>query len=180
MVSEEAQLPEAWTKEKLISSVSIGKKEEILVQECSMSYTAVQESSVQNVIFLLSPQIESHDTNVEEHAKDVMTTVVSSIPNIQRFSTMLGTSSLQHCFSKVNLSSIMASSVDSPIHIFSSSFSPAQLITTCQDDIPSVCTMPPEKKDFSICDSFTSLAFNSISCRMNILPVSRDIPLNQT
>ena len=41
VVSEQAQLPEAWTKQKLISSISIRKKEEILVQECSMSDTIV-------------------------------------------------------------------------------------------------------------------------------------------
>ena len=119
-------------KEKLISSVSIRKKEERLVQECLISDTAVQESYVQNVICLSSTQIESHDMNVEEDAEDVMTTVMSSIPNIQRFSSMLGTSCLQHCFSEVNLSSIMAAtvsmfiiSVDSPIHSSVSSFSSA-------------------------------------------------------
>ena len=31
-----------------------------------------------------------------------------------------------------------------------------------------------------MCDSFTSLAFTSVSCRMNMVPVSIDIPLNQT
>ena len=115
-----------------------------------------------------------------------MTTIVSSIPNIQRFSSMLGTSSLQHCFFEVNLSSTMAatvsmftSSVDSPIHSYDSSFSLAQLITTCQYDIPSVSITLLEKKDFSICDSFTSLSLTSISCRMNIVLVSVDIPLNQ-
>ena len=51
-VFEQAQLLEARTKEKLISSISIRKKEERLVQECSMSYTAVQEYYVQNVICL--------------------------------------------------------------------------------------------------------------------------------
>ena len=108
-----------------------------------------------------------------------MTVIVSFIPNIQRFSSMLGTSYLQHCFSKVNLSSIMAASIDSPIYSSVSSFSLAQLITTCQYDIPSVCITLPEKMDFSICDSFTSLAFTSVSCRMNIVPVSMDIPLNK-
>ena len=63
-----------------------------------MSDITVQESSVQNVNWLLLAQIESQDMNVEEDTEDVMTTVVSSIPNIQRFSSMLGTSSLQHCF----------------------------------------------------------------------------------
>ena len=63
-----------------------------------MSYTAVQESSMQNVIFLSLAQIESHDTNMEEDVEAIMTTVVSSIPNIQRFSSMFGTSSFQHCF----------------------------------------------------------------------------------
>ena len=38
----------------------------------------------------------------------------------------------------------------------------------------------PENKDLSICDSFTSLAFTFVSCRMNIVPVSIDIRLNQT
>ena len=38
----------------------------------------------------------------------------------------------------------------------------------------------PKDKDFSICDSFKSLAFTSISDCMNIVPVSIDIPLNQT
>ena len=56
-VSEEAQLPEAWTKEKLISSVSNRKKEERLLQECSISNIAGQECSVQNVICLSSAQI---------------------------------------------------------------------------------------------------------------------------
>ena len=123
---------------------------------------------------------------MEEDVEDVINTVVSYIPNIQRFSSMLGTSSLQHCFSEVNLSSIMAatismftSSVDSPIHSSISSFSSAQLITTCQYDIPSVCITLPEKKDFSICDSFTSLTFTYVSCCVNIVPVSMDIPLNQ-
>ena len=129
VVSEHAQLLEAWTKEKLVSSISIRKKEERLVQECSMSDKAVQESSVQNVIFLSLAQIESHDTNMEEDVEAVMTTIVSSIPNIQRFSSMLGTSSFQHCFFEENLSSIMAatvsmftSSVDSAIHSSVSSF----------------------------------------------------------
>ena len=76
--------------------------------------------------------------------------------------------------------SMFTSSVDSPIHSSDSSFLSAQLITTCQDDIPSVCMTLPEKKDFSICDSFKSLAFTSISYCMNIVPVSIDIPLNQT
>ena len=100
---------------------------------------------------------------------------------------MLGTSSLQHCFSEVNLSSIMAatvsmftSSVDSPIHSSASSFSSAHLFTTSQDDIPSIYMTLPKKKDFSICDSFKSLSFTSISDCMNIVPVSIDIPLNQT
>ena len=88
---------------------------------------------------------------------------------------MLDTSSLQHCFSKVNLSSIMASLVDSPIHSSASSFSSVQLITTCQDDIPYACMTLP-----SICDSFTSLDLTSVSCPMNILPLSVDIPFNQT
>ena len=38
----------------------------------------------------------------------------------------------------------------------------------------------PQKEDLPISDSFTSLTFNSISGRMNIFPVSMDIPLNQT
>ena len=99
---------------------------------------------------------------------------------------MLDTSSFQHCFSEENLSSItkatvsmFTSLVDSVIHSYASSFSSSQLITTFQDDIPSVCITLPEKKDFSICDSFTSLAFTSVSCRMNIVPISLDIPLNQ-
>ena len=37
----------------------------------------------------------------------------------------------------------------------------------------------PENKDFSICYSFTSLAFTYVSCLMNLVPVSMDIPLNQ-
>ena len=40
-VSEEDQLPEAWTRGKLISSVSIHNKEDRLVQECWMSDIAV-------------------------------------------------------------------------------------------------------------------------------------------
>ena len=116
-----------------------------------------------------------------------MTTVVSSIPNNQRFSSMLGTSSLQNCFFEVNLSSIMEGNVnmftnlvDSPIHSFVSSFSSTQLITTYQYDIPFVYITLPKKKDFSICDSFTSLPFTYVSCHMNIVPTSMDIPLNQT
>ena len=76
--------------------------------------------------------------------------------------------------------SMFTISVDSAIHSSATSFSLAQLITTFQDAIPSVCMTLPEKKDFSICDSFTSLTFTSIYCRMNIVPVSMDIPLNQT
>ena len=116
-----------------------------------------------------------------------MTTAMSSIPNIQRFSRFLGTSSFQHSFFQVKLSSIMAttismftSSVDSPIHSYVSSLSSAQIITTCQYDIPFVYITLLEKKDFSICDYFTSLAFTSISFRMNIASVSMDISLNQT
>ena len=95
-----------------------------------MSVTIVQESSVQNVICLSSAQIESHNTNVEEDDEDVMSIVVSSIPNIQRFSSMLVTLSFQHFFSELNFSSIMeasvsmfTSSVDSPIHSIVSSLS---------------------------------------------------------
>ena len=91
-VSEETQLPEAWTKEELISSVSIRNKEERLVQECWMLDIVVHKSFVQNVNCLLSAQIESHDTKVEEDIEDVMTTVVSSIPNIQTYCSMLSTS----------------------------------------------------------------------------------------
>ena len=61
----------------------------------------MQEPSIQIVISLLLAQIENHDTNMEEYDEAVMTTVVSSIPNIERFSSMLGTSSFHH------LSSIM-------------------------------------------------------------------------
>ena len=38
----------------------------------------------------------------------------------------------------------------------------------------------PQKEDFPISDSFTSLTFTSVSSRMNIRPLSIDIPLNQT
>ena len=38
----------------------------------------------------------------------------------------------------------------------------------------------PQKEDFPISDSFTSLTFTSISSPMNILLVGIDIPLNQT
>ena len=38
----------------------------------------------------------------------------------------------------------------------------------------------PEKEDFSISDSFTSITFTFVSSRMNFLPLSIDIPLNQT
>ena len=69
---------------------------------------------------------------------------------------------------------MFTSSVDSTIHSFSSSFSSAQLISTCQDDIPSVYMTLP-----SICDSFPSLALTFIYYRMNTIPVSVDIPLNQ-
>ena len=125
---------------------------------------------------------------MEENVDAVMTTVVSSIPSIQTCCSMLGTSSFQHCFFEENFSSIMAttvsmftSSVDSVIHSYPSSFSSPQRITTSpvpyifQDDIPSECMTLP-----SICDSFTSLALTSISCHMNIVPVSIDIPFNQT
>ena len=73
----------------------------------------------------------------------------------------------------------MAASVDSPIHSSASTFSSTELMTTCHDDIPSVCMTLPKNNFFSICDSFTSLAFTSVSYRMNIFPVSIDIPLNQ-
>ena len=89
--SEQAQLLEAWTKEKLISSISIRKKEERLVQECSVPDIAVQESFVKRVICLSSAHIESHDMNVEEDVGTVMTTVVSSILNIQTCCSMVGT-----------------------------------------------------------------------------------------
>ena len=96
-----------------------------------MSNRVVQEYSMQNVICLSSAQIESHDANVEEYTEAVMTTVVSSIPNIQRFSSMLGTSSFHH------LSSIMGATIrnstisfDSPINSSPSFFSPPQSITT--------------------------------------------------
>ena len=149
----------------------------------------MQKPFVQKVIFLSSAQIENHDTNVEEDVEAVMTTVVSSIPNIQRFSSMLGTSYFQHCFPEVNFSSIMlaticmcTSSVDSPIHSSCSSFSSAQPIITSpiQDDIPSVCVTLPQKEDLPISNSFTSLTFTFVSSHMNILPLSIDIPLNQT
>ena len=38
----------------------------------------------------------------------------------------------------------------------------------------------PQKEDFPISNSFTSLTFPSVSSHMNILPLSIDIPLNQT
>ena len=82
--------------------------------------------------------------------------------------------------------SMFTSSVDSPIHCSASSFSSAQPITTSpvpyifQGDIPSVCMTLPEKEEFSISYSFTSVTFTHVSSRMNILPLSIDIPLNQT
>ena len=153
----------------------------------------MQETSVRKVISLSLAQIENHDMDVEDDDEVVMTTLVSSIPNIQSFSSMLGSSSYHHCFLEVNLSSIMGAtismstiSVDSPIHSSRSSFSSAQPITTSpvsyifQDDIPSLCMTLPQKEDFPIYDSFTSLTFTSVSSRMDILPLSIDIPLNQT
>ena len=38
----------------------------------------------------------------------------------------------------------------------------------------------PQKEDLPISDSFTSVTFTFVSSRMNILPLSIDIPLNQT
>ena len=52
---EQAQLPEAPTKEKPLPSISIGKKHQ----------TLVQEPSAQKVISLSSAQIEIHDMNME-------------------------------------------------------------------------------------------------------------------
>ena len=83
-------------------------------------------------------------------------------------------------------SSMSTISVHSPIHSSPSSFSPPQPITTSpvpyvfQDDIPFVCMTLPQKEDFPISDSFTSLTFNFVSFPMNIVPLSIDIPLNQT
>ena len=95
--------------------IPIGKKEQIVVQE----------PSAQKVILLSLAQIEIHDTDVEEDPEAIMTTLLSSIPNIQIFPSMLGSSCSQHSFSKVNLSSIMGDttsmptiSVNSPIHTF--------------------------------------------------------------
>ena len=49
---------------------------------------------------------------MEEYVEAVMTTVVSFIPNIQRFSSMLGTLSFEHCFPEVNFSSIMEATIN--------------------------------------------------------------------
>ena len=82
--------------------------------------------------------------------------------------------------------SMFTNSVDSPIHSSPSSFSLPQPITTSlvpyifQDDIPYVYMPLPQKEDFPISDSFTSLTFNFVSFPMNIVPLSIDIPLNQT
>ena len=77
---------------------------------------------------------------------------------------------------------MFTSSVNSPIHCSASSFSSpvSPLPYIFQGDIPSVCMTLPEKEDFSISDSFTSITFTSVSSHMNILPLSIGIPLNQT
>ena len=98
-----------------------------------------------------------------------MTTVVSYIASIQSCCSMVGTSSSQHCFPKVNLSSIIRATisistilVDSPIHSSPSSFSPPHPITISlvpyifQDDIPSVCMTLPQKEYLPKSYSFTS------------------------
>ena len=65
--SEQDQLVEAPTKENIMPSISIGKKE----------HTHVQDASVQKVISLSSTQIEIDDTNLEQDLEVVITIVLS-------------------------------------------------------------------------------------------------------
>ena len=112
---ELAQLVEAPIKENLMPSISIAKKEQ----------THVQDASAQNVISLSSAPIEIDDTNVEQEPKVVITIVLSSMLNMQTFPSMLGSSSSQHNFFEVNLSSIMGATISMP------TFSVNSLIDTC-------------------------------------------------
>ena len=95
--------------------ISIGKKEK----------THVQDASTQKLVSLSSAQIEIDDKNVEQDPEVVITIILSSMPNMQTFPSMLGSSSSQHYFSKVNLSSIMGATISMP------TFSVNSLIDTC-------------------------------------------------
>ena len=90
MGSEQTQLQEVPAKERPIPSLPIVKQEQ----------APVQDSFTQHVTYLSSSQTEIHhvhsDLKVEEEPttcpKAVLTTLMSSIPNLQGFHTMLDSS----------------------------------------------------------------------------------------
>ena len=122
-----------------------------------------------------------------------MTTLLSSIPNLQGFPNMVGSSSSQQSLSKINLSSIMGDTiriptilVDSPIHTSTLPFSPPHPISKSpisqlpEVNIPSTSMNLPHKEVFPTSYSFTSLTFTYVFAPMNIHPLRIEIPLTQT
>ena len=161
----------------------------------------MQVPSAQKVISLSSAQIEVHDVHSDLNEEDdpatnpevVMNTLLSSIPNIQGFPSMLGSSSSHQSYSKIIFSRIMRDTtsiptvlVESPYHTSPPPLLPPHPITTSpiqqlsQDNIPSASMTLPHKEVLPIVDYFTSLTFTSPSSPMNIPPLSIGIPLNQT
>ena len=60
-------------------SILIGKKEQ----------TLVQDASTQKVIYLYCSQIEIDNTDVDQDPKALITSLLSSMPNMQSFPSML-------------------------------------------------------------------------------------------